>query len=210
MIFQSRLRSRANWTAIPRLEDLLEGCRVAGPDFIVNVVLNPNAKLIRVVAGHYDLAHREGCRTVDSMMRVAVGTPYDLIVASAGGFPWDIDLRQAHKRTWKIHAWRCVREARFCFTPNARAAGAHDRLKNSVNRYSDDFEMREALEREFVVGGHKAFWVARLERLYLMSAFGLEVSIRISCGAVTSLRYRPPIMKRRCGICWSGRGRAWR
>ena len=26
--------------------------------------------------------------------------------------------------------------------------------------------MRQALEREFVVGGHKAYWVARLGRLY--------------------------------------------
>jgi hypothetical protein len=26
--------------------------------------------------------------------------------------------------------------------------------------------MRAALEREFVVGGHKAYWVARLGRLY--------------------------------------------
>jgi hypothetical protein len=26
--------------------------------------------------------------------------------------------------------------------------------------------MRGALEREFVVGGHKAYWVARLGRLY--------------------------------------------
>ena len=35
-----------------------------------------------------------------------------------------------------------------------------------MRRYRDDFEMREALEREFVVGGHKAYWVARLGRLY--------------------------------------------
>ena len=31
------------------------------------------------------------------MMRVEMDEPYDVIVASAGGFPLDIDLRQAHK-----------------------------------------------------------------------------------------------------------------
>ncbi|HCC57040.1 MAG TPA: hypothetical protein DEQ47_07185, partial [Solibacterales bacterium] len=81
----------------PAHEDLLEACRMADPDFIVNVVLSPEGQLIRVVAGHYDLAHREGCRTVDRMLGAAIDGRYDLVVASAGGFPLDIDLRQAHK-----------------------------------------------------------------------------------------------------------------
>ena len=96
MIFDPNCRS-GKLDGNPAHEDLLEACRMADPDFIVNVVLSPEGKLIRVVAGHYDLAHREGCRTVDAMMRVEFEAPYDLIVASAGGFPLDIDLRQAHK-----------------------------------------------------------------------------------------------------------------
>jgi len=96
MIFDPDCRS-GKLDGNPAHEDLLEGCRMGDPDFIVNVVLTPNGKLIRVVAGHYDLAHREGCRTVDRMLGVDVEAPYDLIVASAGGFPLDIDLRQAHK-----------------------------------------------------------------------------------------------------------------
>ena len=68
-----------------------------GPDFIVNVVLSPDGGVIRVLAGHWEQAHREGCRTVDQMLRVDVDEPFDLIIASAGGFPVDIDLRQAHK-----------------------------------------------------------------------------------------------------------------
>src|SRR5262249_45566908 len=81
----------------PAHEDLAEACRMIDPDFIVNVVLSPEGKLAQVVAGHYELAHREGCRTVDRMLRVEIEKPYDLIIASAGGFPVDIDLRQAHK-----------------------------------------------------------------------------------------------------------------
>jgi len=81
----------------PAHEDLLEACRMAEPDFLVNVVLSPEGKLIQVVAGHFDLAHREGCRTVDRMLGAEIDAPYDLVIASAGGFPLDIDLRQAHK-----------------------------------------------------------------------------------------------------------------
>ena len=149
----------------PAHEDLLEGCRMADPDFMVNAVLSPDGKLIRVVAGHYDLAHREGCRTVDDMLRVEVAAPYDLIIASAGGFPWDIDLRQAHKGL--DNACRALRPGGSVLFYAECPSGAGIRsFEEYVSRYRDDFEMRDALSREFVVGGHKAYWVARLGRLY--------------------------------------------
>jgi lactate racemase len=164
MIFDPNCRS-GKLDGNPAHEDLLEACRMADPDFIVNVVLSPEGGLIRVVAGHYDLAHREGCRTVDAMMRVEVDAPYDLIVASAGGFPLDIDLRQAHKGL--ENACQALRPGGsilfYAECPKGAGIGSFEEY---VARYEDDFEMRSALEREFVVGGHKAYWVARLGRLY--------------------------------------------
>ena len=117
---------------------------MADPDFIVNVVLSPEGKLIRVVAGHYDLAHREGCRTVDHMLRVEVEAPYDLMVASAGGFPLDIDLRQAHKGLENAcHALRPGGSILF-YAECPNGAGIRS-FEEYVHRYRDDFEMREAL-----------------------------------------------------------------
>ena len=81
----------------PAHEDLMEACRMFEPDFLLNVVLSPSGGWVRVVAGHYDLAHRAGCETVDQMCRIPIDQPYDMVLASAGGFPLDIDLRQAHK-----------------------------------------------------------------------------------------------------------------
>jgi nickel-dependent lactate racemase len=164
MIFDPDCRS-GKLDGNPAHEDLLEGCRMADPDFMVNVVLSPDGRLIRVVAGHYDLAHREGCRTVDRMLRVEVDAPYDLIVASAGGFPLDIDLRQAHKGL--ENACQALRPGgSILFYAECPCGAGIQSFEDYVRRYSDDFEMREALSREFVVGGHKAYWVARLGRLY--------------------------------------------
>ena len=44
-------------------------------------------------------------------------------------------------------------------------------------RYDDEYEMRAALESNFAVGGHKAYWVARLGRMFdvhLVSALDPE------------------------------------
>jgi nickel-dependent lactate racemase len=128
-------------------------------------VLSPDGSLIRVVAGHYDLAHREGCRTVDRMLRVDIEKPYDLMVASAGGFPVDIDLRQAHKGL--ENACQALRPGgSILFYAECPNGAGIQSFEDYVRRYSDDREMQKALEREFVVGGHKAYWVARLGRLY--------------------------------------------
>lgn len=138
---------------------------MADPDFLVNVVLSPEGRLIRVVAGHYDLAHREGCRTVDRMLRVDLTEPYDLVIASAGGFPLDIDLRQAHKGL--ENACQALRPGgSILFYAECPHGPGIKSFEEYIQRYDDDFAMREALEREFVVGGHKAYWVARLGRLY--------------------------------------------
>ena len=175
MIFNPACRS-GKLDGNPAHEDLLEACRMVAPDFLVNVVLSPEGKLIRVVAGHYELAHREGCHTVDQMLRVEIDAPYDLIVASAGGFPLDIDLRQAHKGL--ENACQALRPggAILFYAECPHGAGIRS-FEEYVHRYGDDFEMRAALEREFVVGGHKAYWVARLGRLfrvYLVSGLDPE------------------------------------
>lgn len=149
----------------PAHEDLLEACGMVDPDFLVNVVLSPEGRLIQVVAGHYEAAHREGCRTVDRMLRAPVGDPYDVIVASAGGFPLDIDLRQAHKGL--ENACQALRPGgAIVFYAQCPSGAGIGTFEDYVRRYRDDGEMRDALEREFVVGGHKAYWVARLGRLY--------------------------------------------
>lgn len=162
MIFDPRCRAGL-LDGNPAHEDLLEACRLVDPDFIVNLVLTPEGKLARAVAGHYDLAHREGCRAVDEMMRIGVEEPFDLIVAAAGGFPLDIDLRQAHKPL--ENACQALRPGGsiLFYAECSNGAGIRS-FEEYVERFSTHEEMRAALQRKFVVGGHKAYWVTRLGR----------------------------------------------
>ena len=149
----------------PSHEDLLEACRIVEPDFLVNVVLTPDGKLARVVAGHYDTAHREGCKTVDELLSVPIDDPYDLLVASAGGYPLDIDLRQAHKGL--ENACRALKPGgTILFYAECGNGSGHPSFDQYVNRYADDIEMKRALLDRFEIGGHKAYWVSRLGRLF--------------------------------------------
>lgn len=164
MIFDSRCRSGV-MDGNPAHEDLLEACRLVGPDFLVNVVLSPEGRLVKAVAGHYDLAHREGCRAVDAMLRADLNEPYDVIIASAGGFPLDIDLRQAHKAL--ENAVRALKHGgSILFYAECGGGAGHPAIEEYVLRYPSDREMEAALRSKFEIGGHKAWWIARLGRLY--------------------------------------------
>jgi len=87
------------------------------------------------------------------------------VVASAGGFPLDIDLRQAHKGL--ENACRALRPGgSILFYAECPSGAGIQSFEDYVWRYRDEFEMQAALQREFVVGGHKPYWVARLGRKY--------------------------------------------
>jgi nickel-dependent lactate racemase len=164
MIFDPRCRAGV-LEGNPAHEDLMEACRLVDPDFLVNVVLSPEGKLIRVVAGHWELAHREGCRTVEELTSTRIRHPYDLVIASAGGYPLDIDLRQAHKPL--DSAVKALRPGgSILFYAECAGGAGHPLFEDYVNRYQDHLAMERALRERFVVGGHKAYWVARLGAEY--------------------------------------------
>jgi nickel-dependent lactate racemase len=164
MIFDPRCRSGL-LDGNPAHEDLLEAARMAEPDFLLNVVLSPEGRLVKAVAGHFEHAHREGCRIVDSMLRADLDAPYDLIIASAGGYPLDIDIRQAHKGL--ENAVQALKQGgSILFYAECRSGSGHPSIDEYAWKYDKDADMEQALRRNFEVGGHKAWWLARLGRLF--------------------------------------------
>ncbi len=166
----------------PAHEDMLEGARMAAPDFMVNLVLGPSRRLARAAAGHFEAAHRAGCRAADQVLCTPIAEPYDVVVASAGGDPLDIDLRQAHKHM--ENATRALRPGGTLFfyaeCPNGAGFKA---IEDFLFGYPDAAAMEEALRRDFVVGGHKAYWLARMGRNYRVHLVSnLDPKLARRCG----------------------------
>lgn len=78
-------------------EDMLEMAELLKPDFLFNVVLDAEGNFARFVAGHWLEAWQEGCKTTAEIFGVAIDEQADLVIASAGGFPKDINLYQGSK-----------------------------------------------------------------------------------------------------------------
>jgi nickel-dependent lactate racemase len=74
--------------------DIEEAAQLIGKSFIVNVILNPEKKIVAAVAGEMIAAHRAGCRILDSICRFTIKKQVDIGI-SACGAPVDINLYQA-------------------------------------------------------------------------------------------------------------------
>lgn len=69
--------------------------RKAGLDFIVNVILNAENKIIGAAAGDMIKAHRAGCKIARKVFGVKIPHEFDIVIADS--FPFDIEFWQANK-----------------------------------------------------------------------------------------------------------------
>jgi nickel-dependent lactate racemase len=91
------LATTGNLEGNPVHQTMVEGCAFAKPSFILNTVLSADKRIIAAFAGDWREAHEAGCRYYRERFAHPLTEKSDLVIASCGGFPKDINLIQAHK-----------------------------------------------------------------------------------------------------------------
>lgn len=81
----------------PIHRDMLAGMKMAGLDYIVNVVLDKCKRVVAAFAGEPEQAHLAGCHYLEQHCRVTASQPGDIIITSNGGAPLDQNVYQAVK-----------------------------------------------------------------------------------------------------------------
>ena len=71
--------------------------RMAGCDFIVNVVIDAQRRILRVVAGDMEAAHLEGVAFAREPVTATLTKPVDVVVTTSAGYPLDTTFYQAVK-----------------------------------------------------------------------------------------------------------------
>jgi nickel-dependent lactate racemase len=86
-----------NLAGNPVHADMLEAARLSGPCFVFNTVVDGAERVAAAFAGELEQAHLRGCAEVDRACFFPVARQADIVVASAGGWPCDINLVQSLK-----------------------------------------------------------------------------------------------------------------
>ncbi|MDR3562533.1 MAG: nickel-dependent lactate racemase [Negativicutes bacterium] len=145
----------------PVYHDQVEGAEMCRPSFLLNVVLNEKKEFVGVFAGDFIEAHRIACKFVDQVYGTVVAKPADLVIATCGGFPKDINVYQLQKTM--DNAWGAVRQGGVVIILGECVEGSGSALYEKTMR---DYKTPERIEAElranFQIGAHKAYAVTRL------------------------------------------------
>lgn len=134
---------------------LREACALAAPDLILNTILSPDKQIIAVYAGEWDEAHRAGCRFYAEHFSSPLSVKADLVVASCGGFPKDINLIQAHKAM--EYASRALQEGGVLILLARCGDGYGNPTFFSWFRHRELPEFEAALRERYEINGQTAY-----------------------------------------------------
>lgn len=156
----------------PVRQEINEVGQLAGVDFIVNVVLNPAKDVVRVFSGNVIGAFLAATKVCDEIYCVDVPARVDVVIASAGGFPKDIELYQAQKAV--ASAMRIVKKAgKIILLAECREGHGSDLAYSWAREAKSVDDIIKRIKAKFVMGGHKAYQLARAitwADVYLLSS----------------------------------------
>ncbi len=141
--------------------DQIEGVEMCRPSFLLNVVLDDDKRFLKVFGGDYIKAHRDACAFVDQVYGAEIKREADLVIASCGGYPKDINVYQLQKTM--DNAWCAVREGGVVIILGECREGSGSAHYEQMMRECKTPERVEAVLRaHFEIGAHKAYAVTRL------------------------------------------------
>lgn len=168
----------------PVRADIEEGVSMLGVDFILNVIVTGQHRIIGAVAGDVTAAHRRGCELVARRGMVTIEEHADVVLVGAGGYPKDVNLYQAQKAL--DNAAHAVRDGGVLILVAECPEGlGNETFEAWLAGTSSPDELLARIQHEFVLGGHKAAAIAAVLKrasVYLVSALPDELVRR--CGMV--------------------------
>ena len=149
--------------------DMMEACSMVNPTFLVNVVVNDDQEIIAAFAGNWITAHQAACDLVDRMYGVPVKEKTPLVIASAGGYPKDLNFYQTIKTL--CNAREVVEDGGtiILVTKSEEGYGSADTEKQ-IAGYPTMVEREKALRADFSIGAFIGYLFAECAETHHMIA----------------------------------------
>lgn len=160
----------------PMREDITEICRNINPDFLFNAVLDAEGNFIEFVAGDFEKAWLKGCNTIRNLYGIHIEEKADIIIASAGGYPKDINLYQTVKTMDNCIYGGKDDSVVILISECSEGLGAQEFLEWFQYKTLEDMEA--ALKKNFTVPGYAAYktaYLARFRKVLFISSLNKKV-----------------------------------
>ncbi len=149
-----RYRAVPGYDDNPLHRDIEEACGMTPIHFLFNVVADHRRRPLAAFAGHPREAHRAGSAFAREQFLLPVDRRYDAVVASAGGFPKDMQLYQAIK-SLENAAGFATPGGRILLIARCQELYGNGTFQEWAETRIDRARAIRRLEEQFVLGAHK-------------------------------------------------------
>ena len=149
----------------PFHSDLMECAAFAKPAYLLNVIVDDNYQIVGAFAGDWQKAHEKAAKVVKQLDGVAIPRRAPLVIASAGGFPKDINLYQTSKTLSNALAAVAPGGTMILLSQCREGFGDPD-CEAQICSYDTMEEREKALRADFSIGGFVGFLFAETAENY--------------------------------------------
>jgi len=147
----------------PVHQEMQEAAEKVGVDFNINVVTDEHSEIIEIVAGELLASWQQGVEICKQIYICPIEKKADVVIASAGGYPKDINVYQAQKAL--NNAYQAIKSGgTIILLAECLEGYGESTFKNWIEEENSPDDIIERLNKKFVLGGHKAYAIAKLTK----------------------------------------------
>lgn len=137
--------------------DMLEAASFVRPTFLFNVI-TAEGRIAGAVAGHYIAAHDKGRELVDAIDGVRIKEKADLVIASAGGSPKDVNLYQSIKTLINAREATKAGGTMILLTESPEGLGGNAEVQDMLLNYDSVVAREDALRRDYSISKYVGYY----------------------------------------------------
>jgi len=144
----------------PVHQEMQEAAEKVGVDFNINVVTNEHHEIIEIVAGELYRSWLRGVEVCKKIYLCPIKEKAEVVIASAGGYPKDINVYQAQKAL--ENACQAIKPGGTIILLAECSEGYGEAIfEKWIEEASSPDDIIKRLKNKFILGGHKAYAIAR-------------------------------------------------
>ncbi len=144
----------------PVHQEMQEAAEKVGIDFNINVVTDENHKIVEIVAGELLTSWWQGVEVCKKIYFCPIEKKAEVVIASAGGYPKDINVYQAQKAL--ENAYQAIKpEGTIILLAECSEGYGEPTFEKWIEEANTPDDIIKRLKKKFVLGGHKAYAIAR-------------------------------------------------
>lgn len=166
----------------------VEVASAAPPKFSINTITGPQGEITDLYCGHWQTSHKAACAAFSERHSVRIGEKRQNVIVSCGGYPFDINMIQAHKA---LHAASlvCADGGNIILVAECRdGAGRGDFADWFTDGGSG--QIAEMLKQKYQVNGQTAWSIRRIAEEFnvsLVSSLPAALTEKMGLVAMQSL-----------------------